>query len=485
MLAKLNGAYRHAVVEDVEADAATGENHYYVHWPDQDRRHDAWLPPDAVRPCPPGPGSRLAAARDVPKVTGGVATRNMTRQASAAAAGNPSGASPSAPPTPPPVKRNPPPKSTAAPRVEQTRAADSRFFSRPRNIRTFVFGKYQVDAWYFTPHPLADLKARAAIEEAGRNCAMAPSQPVRVTTATPCATPSSLTGVRAATLMLHVCPFCLATFADASALSGRHFPTCQRHPPGREIYRDEQQHVIVFEADGTVHRAYAESLALISKSFLEHKSLDYDMTPFVFFTLCVITPQGCEVAAYFSREKRNPSQFNLSCILTLPQFQGRGLGRFLVDMSYEMSRREGKLGSPEKPLSDLGEKTYHSYWQEAVLDVLVPLAHLEGIPIALNTITARTGMVQADVLWALRSLKMLDGRSQELVVHITPRMMKHHLESKARRVRRGDIRFEPVLLAWRPSDYGLCVLERDELLARTAFLPSTSVANLGEKRGRD
>jgi histone acetyltransferase MYST1 len=73
---------------------------------------------------------------------------------------------------------------------------------------------------------------------------------------------------------------------------------------------------------------------------------------------------------YFSKEKNCQDNYNLACILTLPAYQRKGYGKFLISFAYQLSHLEGRPGTAERPLSDLGAVSFRSYWTRQVLDAL-------------------------------------------------------------------------------------------------------------------
>jgi histone acetyltransferase MYST1 len=67
---------------------------------------------------------------------------------------------------------------------------------------------------------------------------------------------------------------------------------------------------------------------------------------------------------------------------------------------------EDKPGGPERPLSDLGHKTYVSFWTIRVVKVLLDLEESEK-EITINAIRDRTGMTPQDIMYILNNQKIL------------------------------------------------------------------------------
>jgi histone acetyltransferase MYST1 len=52
--------------------------------------------------------------------------------------------------------------------------------------------------------------------------------------------------------------------------------------------------------------------------------------------------------------------------------------------AYELSKKEGKVGTPERPLSDLGLVSYRGYWTRVLLEILKK--HKSNISIKVSTV---------------------------------------------------------------------------------------------------
>ncbi|XP_077268886.1 histone acetyltransferase enoki mushroom isoform X1 [Temnothorax americanus] len=280
-----------------------------------------------------------------------------------------------------------------------------------RNPAAIVFGRYEVETWYSSPFP--------------QEYARLPK--------------------------LFFCEFCLK-YTKSRAVLDRHMDKCQwRHPPATEIYRCDG--LSVFEIDGNVNKIYCQNLCLLAKLFLDHKTLYYDVEPFLFYAMTKNDKYGCHLVGYFSKEKHCPAQrYNVSCIMTLPQYQRQGFGRFLIEFSYLLSKVEGIPGTPEKPLSDLGRVSYHSFWKSVVLEYLD--AHRSDTNVKLSDITKETGVSAHDIATAMQLLGFIrsvhlpgDANTNKVAVVVDWSKVDVHM-AKVRKSFR--IKLDPDCLRWIP-----------------------------------
>lgn len=72
-----------------------------------------------------------------------------------------------------------------------------------------------------------------------------------------------------------------------------------RHPPADEIYRKGD--LSIFEVDGGANKTYCQNLCLLAKLFLDHKTLYFDVEPFLFYVLTKNDKKGCHLVGYFSK----------------------------------------------------------------------------------------------------------------------------------------------------------------------------------------
>ena len=252
--------------------------------------------------------------------------------------------------------------------------------TKVRTIDEIVMGNYRCCTWYFSPFPEEYHNEKT----------------------------------------LYFCEFCLNFYVKKDELE-RHLKTncLLRHPPGNEIYRDDK--ISMFEVDGKTESIYCENLSYLSKLFLDHKTLAWDVDPFLFYILTEYDKYGYHFVGYFSKEKDSPQGWNLSCILTLPFHQRKGYGKFLIEFSYLLSKREQKFGSPERPLSDLGYSTYFAYWTQKICETL---RKWEGNSITINDIAEETHIKQKDIHNVMSDLHLLRYDDGHYIIIANKKILK-------------------------------------------------------------
>lgn len=153
--------------------------------------------------------------------------------------------------------------------------------------------------------------------------------------------------------LLYICEYCLCYYGSERMFQ-RHRAKCTLvHPPGNEIYRHDD--LSFFEIDGRKQKTWCRNLCMLSKvrpsisplasaeQFSASSTIRRSTTTSTrscasspsrralapisrstrflrrFYCMTKRDSAGCHLVGYFSKEKESAEQYNLACILTLPQ----------------------------------------------------------------------------------------------------------------------------------------------------------------------
>ena len=277
--------------------------------------------------------------------------------------------------------------------------------TKVKYISKVRLGKHEIGTWYFSPYP----------DDYGKQS------------------------------QLYICEYCL-NYMKFKGTYKWHKQNCDlRQPPGIEVYRKGPHSV--YEVDGKKQKIYCQNLCLLAKLFLDHKTLYFDVAPFLFYIMTEVDQEGAHIVGYFSKEKQSPENNNLACILVLPPYQRKGYGIFLISFSYELSRRSDVIGSPEKPLSDLGRLTYRSYWTFVLLNLLRTVR----MDLSVRELSELSYISKADIKATMGSfsgiLKYWKGLS---VVQNNPKTLEDALSSH--RFKMPKLMVDPAYVKWEPAE---------------------------------
>ncbi|CAJ0758093.1 14988_t:CDS:2 [Entrophospora sp. SA101] len=114
-----------------------------------------------------------------------------------------------------------------------------------------------------------------------------------------------------------------------------------------------------------------------------------------------------------------------------------------------LSKKEGKLGSPEKPLSDLGLLSYRSYWTEAIVEALLQ-AKENNEDISIEDISTRTSIAVTDVLQTLQTLDIIKPYKAQSSYCLTDGLITAYRKAKEKHHNR---RIEENCLQWTPPHF--------------------------------
>ncbi|CAF1667860.1 unnamed protein product, partial [Adineta ricciae] len=115
-----------------------------------------------------------------------------------------------------------------------------------------------------------------------------------------------------------------------------------------------------------------------------------------------------------------------------------GYGHFMIDFSYTLSKLENKIGTPERPLSDLGLLSYRRYWSETIIEALLKHRSKDGESespsLSINDLSEISAIMKEDVLAALQNLNIIRYQQGSYVLSITKDLFDSYQDKRRLRV---------------------------------------------------
>ena len=138
-----------------------------------------------------------------------------------------------------------------------------------------------------------------------------------------------------------------------------------------------------------------------------------------------------------------------------------GYGKLLIAFSYELSKVEKKtgrlaldvlimfirLGSPEKPLSDLGLLSYRSYWADILIAILYD--YPSGSMLSIQELVTITSFTPEDIMHTLTTLDVFKFYKGGYIICLSEKNIEYHEKNlkKKRRI------IDPTKIVWTPPKF--------------------------------
>ncbi|KAL7676788.1 hypothetical protein ACOME3_003038 [Neoechinorhynchus agilis] len=205
---------------------------------------------------------------------------------------------------------------------------------------------------------------------------------------------------------LYVCPHCLSILTTCDSWK-IHESSCQiKYPPkGVAVFESKFKSIpiILYRVRGSQSQTYCKNLAFLGSRFNVSQFDPCDLYVYDYYVLVAPHWVDCphsenrftNLVGYFSRMNRRQTNEAFGDLLVWPTFRRFGFGKMLLDVSFELCRREGRAGEPARPYTAIGYEMLLSYCTEKIFIYL--LEKTDGQHVDINQMSSNTG-INADLI---------------------------------------------------------------------------------------